>query len=159
MSQPTQTFDVRQFLTGHLVDVFDTMLSMKAAPVADGQPPHFAERVTGSVGFAGENVNGAVYLHLSAEFATTIASTMLGIGPEDGLGENEINDVIGECTNMLAGGMKSALCDAGSPCAVSTPGIIRGAFEIEASPEVRREVLLFDSGGHIVTVEVHIKFN
>ena len=154
------TLDIRHFLNGHLVDVFETMLSMKARPAPDGQPPGFTERMTGSVGFGGDTVTGAVYLHLSVDFANRIAATMLGLPPEETHGDNEVNDVIGECTNMLAGGLKSALCDKGYECAVSTPAIIRGtSFNIESLPDVQHELMVFECDGARFAVEVHIKFN
>ena len=154
------TLDIRHFLNGHLVDVFETMLSMKAQPSADTTPPEFAGRTTGSVGFGGESVTGAVYLHLSSDFANRIAATMLGLPPEETLGDTEVNDVIGECTNMLAGGLKSALCDKGNECAVSTPAIIRGtAFVIEAPPDVQHELMIYECNGARFAVEVHIRFN
>jgi chemotaxis protein CheX len=152
--------DVHEFMLRHLADVFETMLSMKAAPAPQAGVPTFGERVSGSVGFAGETVTGAVYLHLSAPFANRVAATMLGMAPEEITGETDVNDVVGEVTNMLAGGLKSWLCDAGAECAVSTPAIIRGtAFAIESMPDVKRELLVFDSGQDRFIVEVHIKFN
>ena len=160
MNVQTSSLDIRHFLNGHLVDVFQTMLSMKAITVQDGTPPKFSEHTTGSVGFAGDSVSGAVYLHLSASLANQIAAAMLGLPPEESLGETEVNDVVGECTNMLAGGLKSALCDKGYECAVSTPAIIRGtSFNIESLPEVQQEMLIFECNGSRLAVEVHIKFN
>ena len=160
MSQTVQISDVRDFMTRHLADVFETMLSMKATPVPKAKQPLFGERVSGSVGFAGENVTGAVYLHLAAPFANRVAAAMLGLPPEEAAGETDVNDVVGEATNMLTGGLKSWLCDTGSDCAVSTPAIIRGnAFDIEPIAGVEREFLMFDCGGERLMVEVHIKFN
>ena len=154
------TLDIRHFLNGHLVDVFETMLSMKARPATGGPPPEFTGRTTGSVGFGGDTVTGAVYLHLSADFANRIAATMLGLPPEETFGDTDVNDVIGECTNMLAGGLKSALCDKGYECAVSTPAIIRGtSFNIESLPDVQHELMVFECDGTRFAVEVHIKFN
>ena len=160
MNAQTPSLDIRHYLNGHLVEVFETMLSMKVSPVPDGPPPAFSERVTGSVGFGGDTVTGAVYLHLSAKFATQITASMLGLPPEEAIGETEVNDVMGECTNMLAGGLKSVLCDRGYECAVSTPAIIRGtSFAIESLPDVRHELLIFDYNGVHFSIEVHIKFN
>lgn len=160
MSTQTHALDIRQFITKHLIEVFDTMLAMSAETLADNHLPHFDTRVTGSVGFGGENVTGAVYLHLSGPFANHCASAMLGLAPEEINAETDVNDVVGEMTNMLAGGLKSALCDTGHVCAVSTPAIIRGtSFEIEAMPDVQREHFSFKAGDQIVTVEVHIKYN
>ena len=160
MSQTIQLPDICEFMTRHLVDVFDTMLAMPAALTPKAGLPHFEERVTGSVGFAGDSVTGAVYLHLSATFANRVAAAMLGLPPEEIAGDTDVNDVVGEVTNMLTGGLKSWLCDAGAECAVSTPAIIRGtAFAIESMPDVKRELLVFDSGQDRFIVEVHIKFN
>ena len=160
MSQTVQLPNVCEFVSRHLVDVFDTMLAMKAGLVPNAPPPHFTERVTGSVGFAGETVTGAVYLHLSAPFATRVAAAMLGLPPAEIPGENDVNDVVGEATNMLTGGLKSWLCDAGAECAVSTPAIIRGrSFEIEHMADVQHEALTFSCGTDKVVVEIHIKLN
>jgi chemotaxis protein CheX len=159
MSTQTSTLDIRHFLNKHVQDVFETMLSLKATPAAKNDLPHFPERVTGSVGMGGENVTGAIYLHLSDAFAKQAAAGMLGLTTEEITGENEVNDVIGEMTNMIAGGFKSHLCDIGNPCAISTPAIIRGNFEIEALQDVQREWAVFDCGSERVAVEVHIKFN
>lgn len=160
MNQQAQSLDVRQLINEHVAEVFKTMLSLplKSLPAAR-QIPRFGERLTGSVGFGGESVTGAVYLHMSADLAKHLASAMLGLSAEE-LGESESNDVVGEIANMLTGQLKSCLCDAGAPCAVSTPTIIRGAsYEIEQLPEVRRELLLFECAAGVMAVEVHIKFN
>ena len=117
MSHTIQLPAVSEFMTRHLVDVFETMLSMKAVRAPGAALPHFDGRVTGSVGFAGEHVTGAVYLHLSAPFASQVAAAMLGITPEEISAENEVNDVVGEATNMITGGLKSWLCDQGADCA------------------------------------------
>ena len=160
MNQTVELPAVSEFMKRHLVEVFETMVTTKAELQLNAPPPHHAERVTGSVGFAGENVTGAVYLHLSAAFANQATGAMLGLGPTDPVGETEVNDVVGEMTNMLTGGLKSWLCDMGLPCAVSTPAIIRGAsFEIEAMPDVKRERLVFKCNEESVVAEIHIKIS
>ena len=157
MSQTIQIPNICEFMNRHLVDVFETMLSMKAVSVPNSGAPQPEERVTGSVAFAGERINGAVYLHLTTAFAGQVAGAMLGL-PAEELGEAEVNDVVGEATNMLTGGLKSWLCDSGAECAVSTPAIIRGSsFVIEPSPEVEREWLFFDCNDNRIVVEIHVK--
>ena len=160
MSVQTIPLDTRHYLTGHVAEVFETMLSMKVSPVNDGPHPALSERVTGSVGIGGETVTGAVYLHLSSNFATRITAAMLGLPDGEPIGESDVNDVIGECTNMLAGGLKSAFCDHGHECAVSTPAIIRGnSFAVESVPDVHQELLTFICNGERFAVEVHVKIN
>lgn len=147
-------------MTRHLVDVFNTMLSMTAVLQPATGLPAFGERVSGSVGFAGETVTGAVYLHLSSSLAKQVTAAMLGLPPEEIAGDADVNDVVGEATNMLTGGLKSWLCDAGAGCAMSTPAIIRGAsFNIEPMPDVQRESLVYKCGDEFFVVEIHIKLN
>lgn len=157
MNQIIQIPNICEFMNRHLVDVFETMLSMKAVLATESGLPQLEERVTGSVAFAGDHINGAVYLHLGAAFANKVAGAMLGLAPED-LDEAEVNDVVGEVTNMLTGGLKSWLCDSGTECAVSTPAIIRGSsFVIEPVPDVKRERLVFDCNQNRMAVEIHVK--
>lgn len=157
MNQTIHPPNICEFMNRHLVDVFETMLSMKAVPVPDVAMPQLEERVTGSVAFAGERINGAVYLHLSSPFAGQVAAAMLGLAIED-LGEPEVNDVVGEVTNMLTGGLKSWLCDSGAECAVSTPAIIRGSsFVIEPVPNVDRQWLVFHCDDKRIVIEIHVK--
>jgi chemotaxis protein CheX len=105
-------------------------------------------------------VTGSVYLHVTAAFSVQATATMLGMAPEEIKGTAEINDVIGEVTNMLAGGLKSWLCDSGAACALTTPAVIRGtSFEINPKPGVQIILLGFDSGEHKGLVEIHIKFS
>jgi chemotaxis protein CheX len=159
MNGQAQSLDIRHLISEQVAEVFNTMLSLQLVPLPNQPMPHFGERLTGSVGFGGESVAGAVYLHMSTGLAKHLASAMLGLSPEE-LSENESNDVVGEIANMLTGQLKSCLCDAGVSCAVSTPTIIRGAsYEIEHMPEVRRELLLFKCAASVMAVEIHIKFN
>lgn len=157
MTHPASLTDIREYMGQHLVEVFSTMLSMTPQTTADVEPPHAANRVTGVVGMAGEEIDGVLYLHLGDDFAVRATSAMLGLGPEDEVGEPEVNDVVGEITNMVAGGLKSHLNDLGAGCAMSTPGIIRGSsFMVESLPDVVREFLGFDCEGSRVLVELHI---
>lgn len=157
MSQVIQIPSICEFMNRHLVDVFETMLSMKAIPASSEDLPLFDDRVTGSVAFAGDRINGAVYLHMGTQYAGQVAGAMLGL-PAEELGEPEVNDVVGEVANMLTGGLKSWLCDSGAECAVSTPAIIRGSsFVIEPVPDVEREWLVFDCNENRIAVEIHVK--
>jgi len=151
---------VREFLVRHLAEVFLTMLSLPAVPLAALPSVDANEHISGSVGFAGETVTGAVYLHLPAPLATHITATMLGLPAAETPGDSDVNDVVGEVTNMLAGGLKSWLCDAGAVCALTTPAIIRGhSFHILAGEGVSRIKFVFESSPHQGLVEAHIKFN
>jgi chemotaxis protein CheX len=160
MNNTISAADVREYVSAHLNDVFETMLSMKAEPgTALPAEPFQGEHVSGTVGLAGETVTGAVYLHMSSPFARQAAAAMLGLAPEELTEVKDINDVVAEMTNMLGGGLKSWLCDAGSLCVLTTPSVVRGrAFTIKAHPGVEVIQLGFTCSDSRGRVEVHLKY-
>jgi chemotaxis protein CheX len=158
MSSILEEFDLTAFLQQHARDVFNTMASMDVQPRPGPNGLSREERITGVVGLGGENITGAVYLHLPLGLAEQITRQMLGMEPAEELEESAVNDVAGELTNMLAGGLKSALCDRGLVCAVSTPTIIRGSsYDIEVLPDVQQNVLDLTVSGRPIQLEVHVK--
>lgn len=161
MNATVSTGQISEYLSRHLGDVFEMMLSMKAVSAPANEAHHLhGERVTGTVGLAGDAVTGSVYLHISSAFSLQATAAMLGMPAEEITGTTEINDVVGEVTNMLAGGLKSWLCDSGSSCALTTPAVIRGtSFEINPKPGVQVILIGFDCGENKGLVEVHVKFN
>lgn len=159
MTQTALSFDVSQLVRDTFINVFDAMLSLKATACSETLPLGPGPRVTGSIGLAGENLTGAVYLHFFEPFARQATAAMFGLNEAE-LSQSEVNDAIGELCNIVAGGLKSSLCDASFPCAVSTPAIIRGtAFQVETPMEGQRTDLSFDCQGQRVAVEVHLNFN
>ena len=150
-------FNVSKLIRDTVPDVFDMMIAAVVVPT-NTTAPLPAERISGTVGIAGENVTGAVYLHLPHTLARQATQAMLGDATGQNSGDNEINDVVGELTNMIAGALKSALCDADRPCAVSTPSVIRGAFVVQAIPDLLVAQFFFLCLGQRMAVEVHLKF-
>ncbi|HWC60332.1 MAG TPA: chemotaxis protein CheX [Verrucomicrobiae bacterium] len=149
-----------EFLTEHVVTVFETMLSVQVAPLKKSSAESLEERVTGTAGFGGEGVRGVLYLHLSTTTANRFAAIMLGLADDVAPADGDVNDVIGEMTNMLTGGLKSWLTNSGFPCAISTPGIIRGtSYVIDSPPEVESQKLVFESAAGPVAVEIQMQFD
>jgi CheY-specific phosphatase CheX len=126
ITTPQFVDEVREFLIGSVAEVFSTMLNTTAQPASDSPlRDSSAVLVVGSVGFIGD-VSGMVYVSFTETFARNLASRMLGM-PEAELDGNEmVNDVIGELTNMIVGAVKSHLCDTGVSCVLTIPTIVRG---------------------------------
>ena len=150
--------DLSDLVSGAVKDVFTTMLEMNAKPeppdslVANGEP-----HVAGSVGFIGK-LNGVVYLYASATFARRIASRMLRLSDAEIKGNEMVNDVVGEVSNMVVGNIKSRLCDRGLSCALTIPSIVRGShFTIEPVSSTERKVITFRCDEHQLVVEILIK--
>jgi CheY-specific phosphatase CheX len=148
---------LRDLVSNAFTNVFSTMLKMTVELRPAGTDVNIpGERVVGSVGFAGKAI-GVVYIHVSNEFAQAIAGAMLGMKPAD-LGTHEVDDVLGEVSNMVGGNLKSSLCDAGLPCALTIPSITRGGdFHIQSMAGGRHESFAFKYESNEIFVRVDVK--
>jgi chemotaxis protein CheX len=157
---------IRENITRAVGDVFKTMLSSPVSPAAahaDGSaeqmPKVTTPQVVGTVGFIGDAC-GLIYLYLEENFANKCTCQMLGMSEFElqGAGDEVVNDAIGELTNMVVGGFKNALCDAGYPCRLTIPSILRGRnFCIEQMSSAQRHIYMFECGGHRVITDIILK--
>lgn len=107
-----------------VISVFGTMASLAGQPVskADDATDIQLNGVGGFVNFAGP-LSGAVYLLMSERTAKQVTVNMLGT---EEVGAGEIKDVVGELTNMVAGGLKNQLATAGWDSVLTIPTYITG---------------------------------
>jgi chemotaxis protein CheX len=98
-------------------------------------------------GFGG-NVTGTLFFSVSFPQAAEMAGALLGEAPEPE--SRECLDVVGELTNMIAGGVKTRLQNLGYSMVMSIPNIIRGPQIRVAGKDVEfkveREFALGSSG-------------
>jgi chemotaxis protein CheX len=156
---------IRSYINRAVSDVFKTMLGREPtfsvqAENAPGKPLRPVEsprpQVVGTVGFIGE-LNGLIYLHLDLAFARLCTCHLLGMTDAEleEAGDDVINDAIGELTNMTVGSFKNGLCDAGYPCKLTIPSIVRGSnFVIEPITSATRHIYYFDCQEHRVIADI-----
>lgn len=166
---------IRQNITRAISDVFKTMLGrvptfvglteMQVDDVLAPPSPRPAWDMTpfvvGTVGFLGD-INGLIYLYLDESFARHSTCHLLGMTEAEleEAGDAVINDAIGEITNMTVGSFKNGLCDAGYPCKLTIPSILRGSnFSIEPVSSATRYIYNYESGGHKVSADILIQNN
>ena len=164
---------IRDNMTRAVSDVLKTMLGRETALVAAatqsdgmGWPPAPASggeapvpQVVGMVGFLGD-ASGLIYLYFPAAFARRATCQLLGMteAEVDEAGDEVVNDAIGELTNMSVGSFKNGLCDAGYPCKLTIPSILRGSnFCIESITEAQRYIFRFDCGGDLIVTDILLK--
>ncbi len=151
--------DLNNFVLNGVKEVFDKMLSMPIQPTKlDEGETISGKRIVGSVSFAGA-IMGSVNIHVPEPLSKVLAASMLGMEPEEIQGEEEVEDVIGEMSNMIGGYLKSRFCDAGYPCELSIPSITKGTdFKIESVKwdEHKKFGFLQDNGKLIVEVFMKI---
>ncbi|MFI5336184.1 MAG: chemotaxis protein CheX [Opitutales bacterium] len=164
---------IRDNISRAISDVFKTMLGRKAELVQttspgtnDCWPPTPSEdgaagtpQVVGTVGFLGD-ANGLIYLYLPLPFAVLVTCHLLGMTEAEieEAGDEVINDAIGELTNMTVGSFKNGLCDAGFPCRLTIPSILRGSnFSVEPISSASRYIYHYDCGGHTIVTDILLK--
>ena len=83
-----------------------------SAIVGKGNPtapqPSVLKGISGSIGLSGR-VTGVVYTAFSPALGQMVAEKIFG----GSAGEQDVNDVVAELTNMFTGNLKSMLCDRG----------------------------------------------
>jgi chemotaxis protein CheX len=86
--------------------------------------PFQGAHALGIVGFSG-NATGVVHIRLESAVAHRLAAAIIDVDPKELTDPAEIDDVIGELVNIVAGNLKSNLCDAGIPCTLTPPKVER----------------------------------
>lgn len=157
---------IQQSIIKSVRNVCHTMLGLEAAFTEKAAGDSCAclgrcDHVLGSVGFIGE-IDGLVYLCIPLEFARSATAHLLGLSPAEveAQGVAAVNDVIGEITNMTVGGFKNTLADAGYPCKLTVPTIVRGDnLSVAAIKAATRHVFLFECDGHRLVADIQLKLD
>jgi chemotaxis protein CheX len=114
--------------------------SILGLEVERGRPAHLSQSqpdlLTGCVQITGA-WRGAVTLDCSCELARRAAGIMFGLDPRS-VDHEQVQDAIGELTNIIGGNFKSLLPE---PCQLSLPAVTEGtayAFRVIDSRELMR---------------------
>lgn len=104
--------------------VLQTMAGLGAVPGKGNTAapqPSVLSGISGSIGLSGR-VHGVVYTAFTPALGHLVAEKILG-GVS---GDQDVNDVVAELTNMFTGNLKSMLCDSGFNCSLTIPSVVRG---------------------------------
>jgi chemotaxis protein CheX len=117
--------DLFQAVVQATTEVFDTMVLMD---ISAGRPltertEKFIQSISGIVGLSGQR-RGMLAVHCPVPVALGIARALLGEECEDV--NEDVKDAIGEIVNMVAGGVKTLLQEAGEILELAVPSIIAG---------------------------------
>ncbi|RNC71816.1 MAG: chemotaxis protein CheX [Desulfuromonadales bacterium] len=150
-----ETTVTEEELVGHIVgsikNIFSTMIFID--DIADDYPlekpeSHFTCSISGMVGLGGD-VSGMVGIHIPEEFAKIATASMLGMEVSEIESDGDVNDAVGEITNMLAGEMKMLFTGKGLAACLSTPSIVAGKeYTVEVVSSGTAVVVPFTHAGH-----------
>lgn len=151
------SLDLTSMIKTAAEEVFDTMLSMSVKVENDSQRVDInGLRYVGTVSVAGK-IMGNLNFHVGQDFARLITAEMLGSEPEE-VETDELEDVIGELSNMVGGNVKSRLCDEDFSCQLSIPSITSGSnFKVESVGWMRHELLGVSFAAHKAYIEMFVK--
>jgi CheY-specific phosphatase CheX len=150
--------DMEDMIKSAANEVFATMLNMSVTfEHPDIQMQDSQTHVAGAVGFTGK-FNGVIYLYSNLEFARKMTCCLLGLTDDQIEGNEMINDVVGELTNMHAGHLKSRLSDRGQSCVITIPAVVSGRdFRIEPVSGAERYAVCVRANKNCVLLEMLVK--
>lgn len=116
--------DIEEAIFGITQNVWESILGLeirRAQTVGSLSGAVRGQTMTGCVQLAGA-WEGSVFLYCSVALAKSVAATMFGTDSER-LNEGDVEDALGELTNMIAGNLKTVLP---RPCTLSLPAVVEG---------------------------------
>ena len=150
-----------ELIAGLVADVRDVFINMVGVEDLDHQPlhidvtTHFSECLTAMVGLAG-TYNGLVSVHIPWPLAISFTSLMLGMEVTEI--DDDVNDAMGEVTNMIAGSFKQHLSKGGSDIHLSTPSVVNGAdYMVSSGTNIENITLKFAVNGESFIVSISIE--
>jgi chemotaxis protein CheX len=116
---------INPFITA-LMNVMQTMAQTELVP---GKPKKKSDDqakgdISGLIGMVGEKVQGSMSISFDEGLALEIMYKMLGEKP--GVIDVDVQDMVGEITNMICGGAKNELDQKGYDFGMATPIVVSG---------------------------------
>ena len=131
--------EISQFVT----DTWSAFVSMQVAPTDKPFVPQGKEdTLAGCVQITGK-WQGTVTLYAPRELGKKIAANMYGLN-ETEVDNQQVQDIIGEITNIIAGNIKSLLP---APCSISLPSVAITDYDLHHPGSETVTAVNFDSEG------------
>ncbi|RKF18639.1 chemotaxis protein CheX [Alginatibacterium sediminis] len=145
---------INPFLTS-LQNVLGTMAQLQLKPEKPRLKKDERARgdVSGLIGMVGPELKGSFSISFDQSLALEIMKRMLGEAPSQI--DEEVTDMVGEITNMVTGGAKRLLAEAGHDFGMATPIVVSGpSHTITHSTESPKIMLPFSSEHGNATIEI-----
>lgn len=118
-----------EFVNPFIISLVNVLKMMAQMELQIGKPRKKMDSkamgdVSGLIGMVGSNIAGSMSITFEEGLALEVMNGMLGEKP-DALND-EVNDMVGEITNMVAGGAKKELAKKGYDIGMATPIVVSG---------------------------------
>lgn len=118
-----------EFINPFISSLLNVLSTMAQTDLTPGKPKVKKTEVaigdvSGLIGMVGPQTKGSLSITFDGELALTVMERMLGERPDKI--NAEVTDMVGEITNMVAGGAKNLLGDKGYEFDMATPVVVSG---------------------------------
>ena len=118
-----------EFINPFLSSLLNVLATMASTELKPGKPRVKTDEVavgdvSGLIGMVGPQTKGSLSITFDENLALTVMERMLGERPNTV--NEEVTDMLGEITNMVAGGAKNLLGDKGYEFDMATPIVVAG---------------------------------
>lgn len=119
-----------EFINPFLSSMLNVMSTMAQITLTPHKPKLKKDQtamgdVSGLIGMVSDQTKGSLSITFEGPLALTTMKKMVGEGPDE-INE-EITDLVGEITNMVAGGAKRMLSEKGIEFDMATPMVVSGS--------------------------------
>jgi chemotaxis protein CheX len=122
-----------QIANRSVLEVWRTQLKKEIHPTPTSHLPIRSPRIA-TVSWTGSSASGEVVLTISSAGAQLVAQTLLGASGTDVPGDTDLDDVVGELCNMVAGLVSTDLRHRGLTGTLHPPQVTRSPPTAIASP-------------------------
>ena len=140
-------------------EIFNTMVFM---PIKAEEPLQQGEElldchISAMIGLSGD-FNSMLSIHCPSGIASSITEAMLGMDVEE-LGD-DVKDTIGEISNMIAGGIKTAFSEENVRLELAIPTTVTGhSYRVKSPTNSSRTVIPFEIEQGRFFVEIKYSLN
>jgi chemotaxis protein CheX len=118
-----------EFINPFIAALINVMQTMAQITLVPGKPKkkkdnHAGGQVSGLIGMVGDNIQGSMSISFDEGLALEIMYKMLGEKPN--AIDSDVQDMVGEITNMICGGAKNELGQKGYDFGMATPIVVSG---------------------------------
>jgi chemotaxis protein CheX len=118
-----------EFINPFIAALLNVMQTMAQIELVPGKPKKKNDnqaggQVSGLIGMVGDNIQGSMSISIEKGLVLEIMHKMLGEKPDDI--DSEVQDLVGEITNMICGGAKNELGQKGYDFGMATPVVVSG---------------------------------
>jgi len=118
-----------EFINPFIAALLNVLKTMAQTELVPGKPKKKSDKqaggdISGLIGMVGDNIQGSMSISFEEGLVLEIMQKMLGEKP-DGI-NSDVEDMVGEITNMICGGAKNELDQKGFDFGMATPIVVSG---------------------------------